>query len=111
MLYVARDSSGSICELHPMPLGNAQEALPADNPEVLQFIHERWRQNELSELDRDFVRAIEDTIELLIAKEIILFTDLPSKVQEKLMRRKEIRGQTYYAGNYGRDAESDIIPI
>jgi hypothetical protein len=111
MLYVARDSSGNICELHPMPLGMAQEALPADNPEALQFIHERWRRNELSELDRDFVRAIEDTIELLIAKEIILFTDLPPRVQEKLLRRKEIRGQTHYAGNYGSDADSDIIPI
>ena len=110
MLYVARDASGHICELHPMPQGNAQEPLPADNPEALQFIHERWRQNELSELDRDFVRAIEDTIELLIAKEIILFTDLPSKVQEKLLRRKEIRGQTHYAGNYGAN-DSDIIPL
>ncbi|MDP3538758.1 MAG: hypothetical protein Q8S26_08645 [Azonexus sp.] len=110
MLYVARDGTGRISELHPMPLGNAQEALPADNAEVLQFIHERWRQNELSELDRDFVRAIEDTIELLIAKELILFTDLPPRVQEKLMRRKEVRGQTHYAGNYN-SAESDIIQL
>jgi len=111
MLYVARDSSGNICEVHPMPLGDAQEALPADHPEALQFIHERWRQNELSELDRDFVRAIEDTIELLIAKDIILFTDLPPKVQEKLLRRKEVRGQTHYAGNFGNNAGDDIIPL
>lgn len=111
MLYVARDSSGAICELHPMPMGNAQEALPADSPEALQFIHERWRQNELAGLDRDFVRAIEDMIELLIAKDIILFTDLPPKVQEKLLRRKEVRGQTHYAGSYGSGAGDDIIPL
>ncbi|UCV02562.1 hypothetical protein [Dechloromonas denitrificans] len=111
MLYVARDGAGQIRELHPMPLGEAQEAVAADNPEALQFIHERWRQNELSELDRDFIRAIEDTIELLIAKEIILFTDLPPRVQEKLLRRKEIRGQTHYAGNYGTTDDSDIIPL
>ncbi len=110
MLYVARDSSGKICELHPMPLGDAHEALPADNPEVLQFIHERWRQNELDELDRDFVRVIEDTIELLIRKDLILFTDLPPKVQEKLLRRKEVRQQTYYAGNFGSGGD-DIIPL
>ncbi len=108
MLYVARNSAGQICELHPMPLGHAQEALPADNADVLQFIHERWRQNELSELDRDFVRAIEDTIELLITKGIILFTDLPAKVQEKLLRRKEIRGQAFYPGGYNSN-DSDII--
>jgi hypothetical protein len=110
MLYVARDSSGKISELHPMPLGDAREALPADNPEVLQFIHERWRQNELHELDRDFVRVIEDTIELLIKKDLILFTDLPPKVQEKLLRRKEVRQQTFYGGNFGSGGD-DIIPL
>jgi len=107
MFYAARDSNGKICELHPAPQGRAVEALPADNPEALQFIHERWRQHELSELDRDFVRAIEDTIELLIAKGIILFTDLPPKVQEKLLRRKRIRSQTQFTG----DGADDVIPI
>lgn len=110
MLYVARDSAGRIRELHPMPVGDAQEMLPADNAEVLQFIHERWRQNELSELDRDFVRAIEDTIELLIAKEVILFTDLPPRVQEKLLRRKEIRGKTAFGDGFSSNV-SDIIQI
>lgn len=110
MLYVGRDSAGRVCELHPMPIGNAQEALPADNPEVLQFIHERWRQNELDALDRDFVRVIEDTLELLIAKDIILFTELPAKVQEKLLRRKEVRQQKHYAGAFGSGGD-DIIPL
>ena len=85
MLYVSRDSQGNISELHPMPVGAAKEGLEADNPEVLQFIHERWRQNELTSLDRDFVRVIEDTLELLMAKDLILFTDLPAPVQEKLL--------------------------
>jgi hypothetical protein len=110
MLYVVRDGEGRITELHPMPLGNANEALPADHPEVLQFIHERWRQNELDALDRDFVRVIEDTIELLIAKDLILFTDLPAKVQEKLLRRKEVRQLKHYSGNFGSGGD-DIIPL
>lgn len=110
MLYVVRDSAGNICELHPAPLGNASEALPADHAEVLQFIHERWRQNELHELDRDFVRVIEDTIELLIAKDLIMFTDLPPKVQEKLMRRKEVRQSKHYEGAFGSGGD-DIIRL
>ncbi|MCL2635935.1 MAG: hypothetical protein FWD50_04805 [Betaproteobacteria bacterium] len=111
MLYVVRDSNGKVCELHPAPLGQAVEALPADNPEILQFIHERWRQHELIELDRDFVRAIEDIIELLINKGIILFTDLPLRVQEKLLRRKEVRGQLHYAGYFDDNPDGDIIQI
>jgi len=108
MLYVARDAEGKISELHPVPLNGATEELPADNPEVLQFIHERWRESQLNELDRDFVRVIEDTIELLIAKGIILFTDLPPKVQEKMMRRKEVRQANAFDSGYG---SNDIIPL
>ena len=111
MLYVARDSAGRITDLQPTPAGAAQEEMSADNPEVLQFIHERWRENQLSELDRDFVRVIEDTIELLISKEIIMFTDLPPKVQEKLLRRKEVRGLTQYAGSIAPGGGDDLIRI
>ncbi len=110
MLYVARDADGRISEMHPMPVGTATEALTADNPEVLQFIHDRWRENELTQLDRDFVRVIEDTIELLIAKELIMFTDLHPKVQEKLLRRREVREQTNYGGTLGSNGD-DIIPL
>lgn len=108
MLYVARDAEGRVCELHPVPLDGATEEVAADNPEVLQFIHERWRESQLNELDRDFVRVIEDTIELLIAKGIIMFTDLPPKVQEKMLRRKEVRQFNGFDTGYGGD---DIIPL
>lgn len=109
MFYVGRDSEGRITEAHPAPFGNATEALPEDSQEVLQFIHERWRQNELEILDREFIRVIEDTIELLIEKKLILFTDLPPRVQTKLLRRREVRQQVYYPGNFGSD--DDIIPL
>lgn len=108
MLYVARDAEGRVCELHPVPLDGASEEVAADNPEVLQFIHERWRESQLNELDRDFVRVIEDTIELLIAKGVIMFTDLPPKVQEKMLRRKEVRQFNGFENGYGGD---DIIPL
>lgn len=110
MLYVTRDGNGRISELHSMSVGDNQEALPADHPEVLQFLHERWRQSELNQLDRDFVRAIEDLIELLIKREVIMFTDLPAKVQEKLLRRKEVRQQKHYLGDIGVGGD-DIIPL
>lgn len=109
MLYVARDQEGHIREMHPAPLGDAVEALPADNPEVLQFIHDEWRRNELESLDREFIRVIEDTLELLMAKNLILFTDLPPKVQEKLLRRREVRQQTHYLDVFG--SGDDIIPL
>jgi hypothetical protein len=108
MLYVARDAQGEICELHPTPCDAAREPAQADDPEVLQFIHERWRQNELNELDREFVRALEDTIELLIKKNLILFTELPPQVQEKMLRRKEVRQQGGFSPSL---LDTDIIPL
>lgn len=109
MLYVARDSEGNIREIYPVAMGDARETLPADHPDVLQFVHQRWRRHELETLDRDFIRAIEDVIELLMAKNLILFTDLPAKVQEKLLRRREVRQQTNYPGFLSGD--DDIIPL
>jgi hypothetical protein len=110
MLFVARDSQGAISEMHPQATAIAQEALPADHPEVLQFIHERWRQNELAEMDRNFVRVIEDIVELLIAKELILFTDLPVMVQDKFLKRRQIRQSLQFNTNY-KEGESDIIRL
>lgn len=109
MLYVARDSEGNIREIYPVPMGDAREALPADDPAVLQFIHQRWRRHELESLDKDFIRTIEDVIELLMTKNLILFTDLPPKVQEKLLRRREVRQQTNYP-QFLADGD-DVIPL
>lgn len=110
MLYVARDKDGQIREMHPSPRGDAQEPLPADNAEVLEFINERWRQNEMLQLDLDFIRVIEDLIELLIAKQVIIITDLPPQIQEKLMRRKIARQQISLPETGGLPGD-DIIPI
>ena len=91
-----------------MPLGNALGRCRRTIPRSCSSFTNAGDSTTLR-LDRDFVRAIEDTIELLIAKEIILFTDLPPKVQEKLLRRKKcaarpIRRQL-------RSTSSDIIPL
>lgn len=110
MLYVARDKEGRIREMHPSPRGEASEELPADNPEVLEFINERWRQNEMLQLDLDFIRVIEDLVELLIGKKVILITDLPPQIQEKLLRRKIARQQIQLPETHSL-VENDIIPI
>ncbi len=44
-----------------------------------------------AESDAEYVRVVEDLIQVLIAKRIIKFTDLPPSVQEKTRNRREIR--------------------
>ncbi len=102
-VYVGRDVKGDICALQDEPGSRAPEAVSDDHPEVLQFLHQRWRQSELERLDLEFVRVIEDLIEILMARKLIMFTDLPPEVQAKLSRRRQVRLETEYNTGFGRD--------
>ncbi|SDK85632.1 hypothetical protein SAMN05661010_00317 [Modicisalibacter muralis] len=71
------------------------EFLASDAPEVLAFL-ERDADEQLRQLrssDLEFVRVLEDVIELLVAKGVISFTDLPDAAREKLMSRQSLRRQ------------------
>jgi hypothetical protein len=42
-------------------------------------------------MDADFVRVLEDIIDLLIVKNVITITELPAEAQAKLMARRHFR--------------------
>jgi len=46
---------------------------------------------EFSQLDRDFIRVLEDLIDVLIANGTLRMTDLPVEAQNKLNQRKRSR--------------------
>ena len=96
MPYVKRDTIGRIVSLH----GSAEEAseqLPADHPEVEQFLAQSTLptpdayKRALAESDQDIARVTEDLIHLLVNKNLILFTELPPIVQTKLLDRERLR--------------------
>jgi len=58
--------------------------------------HTRLRQD-LSALDADFVRVLEDLIDALIANGSLRLTDLPPHALEKLSRRKQTRQRLHDA--------------
>lgn len=43
--------------------------------------------------DLDFVRVLEDLVELLISKGVILFTELPESAREKMLARQRLRSE------------------
>jgi len=45
------------------------------------------------ELDVDLVRVLEDVVDLLVARGIFRFTDLPDSAQQKLLFRKNLRSK------------------
>lgn len=75
------------------PTAEGSEHLPADDPQVQAFLHEHRGDSEayLSRTDVELARVVEDLIEVLVDKHVILFTDLPPAAQRKLASRRSAR--------------------
>jgi hypothetical protein len=95
MLYVERDDNGKIIGLHRSPDPKADEQKSIMDEEILEFLNKNvdtdpWVRL-LSLSDIGIIRIVEDLIDLLISKNVILFTDLPEEAQSKIRERKKVR--------------------
>ncbi|MYM65110.1 hypothetical protein [Pseudomaricurvus sp. HS19] len=94
MPYIIRNAKSEIVALLKEPASGLEEFLPADNKEVMQFLGLKSGDDARGALevsDRELARVTEDLIQLLIQKNLILFTELPLPVQEKLLLREKLR--------------------
>ena len=91
MPFVKRDEQGSVIAVSRVAAEGFEEELRGDAPELALFLSDQQAASSLDATDQDFVRVLEDVVELLIAKGVILFTDLPDSAQEKIMRRQQLR--------------------
>jgi hypothetical protein len=90
MYYVLRDATGQISSLHREPVVGAQ-VLPADHPDVRNFMGEGSETRQFASLDASFLRVLEDLIDALIRRNVLCITDLPMEAQLKLFDRKHLR--------------------
>ena len=95
MLYVKRDETGNIIALNNKPEPGAEEQKSIMDEEILAFLDtsvktDPWVQL-LSLSDISIIRILEDLIDLLIRKKVILFTELPEGAQKKISERKRVR--------------------
>lgn len=95
MPYVKRDHEGNIIALTSVKDSDDDEYLPTTSPDVVTFLGMDPDQDEalraLRESDSELARVAEDLIQVLIEKQVILFTDLPDAVQQKLVSRQKLR--------------------
>ncbi|MCB1955164.1 MAG: hypothetical protein KDG55_05780 [Rhodocyclaceae bacterium] len=91
MLYVRRDGAGSIVSVSLVADEDHPEAAEAGSADVQRFVGRLGGANPIASTDLGLVRVIEDLIDLLIARDLIRFTDLPDAAQEKLMERRSMR--------------------
>ena len=95
MLYVERDNKGNILALHNKPEPGADEQKSIMDEEILEFLNKSvdtdpWVQL-LTLSDIGIIRILEDLIDLLIRKNLILLTELPEEAQAKIRERKRVR--------------------
>jgi hypothetical protein len=68
---------------------------PPSDPEIWEFLNDNDDEDSLRTSlnlsDLGLIRTIEDLINLLIAKKIISFTELPVEAQERIKQRQRFR--------------------
>lgn len=96
MAYVKRDGQGNISAVFDSPQADARESISINSEELIAFLRESENTDHalvaLSASDTALVRVLEDLVNTLIDKNVILFTDLPLAAREKLSNREKIRG-------------------
>jgi hypothetical protein len=97
MAYVRRNEEGRIINVYDSPESGASEYLSIESEELISFLTQTDDADAarvaLSMSDMALVRVLEDLINTLIDKGVILFTDLPPAAREKLANREKIRDQ------------------
>ncbi|MFT5532671.1 MAG: hypothetical protein ACI8WM_000134 [Burkholderiaceae bacterium] len=98
MPYIQRDSDGSVIALFRDAPAAESERLFSDHPDVLAFLAIDGATSvatdalaTLATLDNAMIRVVEDLVDVLIQKHVIMLTDLPEKAQRKVLDRKETR--------------------
>jgi len=95
MPYVTRDEKGVIVAIHQDQGDENRQWEEASHPEVIAFINNIDKPHKvkraLTGSDNEMARVIEDLVDLLMEKQIFVYTELPEAVQAKLNVRKQLR--------------------
>ena len=92
MPFIKRDEAGKIDAVSINESADFAEFVDAESAELEVFLENaRPSADSLRESDSDLVRVLEDLIEMLTAKGVIMFTELPESAQQKILFRKRLR--------------------
>ena len=95
MRYVFRDDDGTITAVYAQPQDFATEEVAPDDPELLTFLSgqgaEDFLRSYLSATDAELLRVVEDLINVLVDKHVVMLGDFPEAARKKLLNRKAIR--------------------
>ncbi|KAA0976621.1 tryptophan synthase subunit beta [Pseudomonas sp. ANT_H12B] len=103
MFYVQRNTEGQLTRVEAEAYAESTETLPADHPDLqdwftsevmatrLKQLQQIKQLKQLKQSDLEMIRVLDDLIQVLISKGVILVTDLPAPARAKLMDRTQAR--------------------
>lgn len=93
MLFALKDDNGNIVAIGEKPLNDDWISVNLEDEAVYSFLQNNPSIGGklMQAADADFIRVLEDVIDLLIHKSVIQFTELPNPVQKKLLNRRRYR--------------------
>jgi hypothetical protein len=106
MLYALKDEKGEIQAVSDKQLSSDWVFVDLEDESVHGFLQRNPAigGKVMQAADADFIRVLEDVIDLLIDKQIIQFTELPDPVQNKLLNRRRYREELR-----GKDDTTQLI--
>ncbi len=92
MPFVKRDADAKVISVSLSRENEGQDYVASDDTDLAAFFNEAAASTDsLRESDMSLVRVLEDLIEMLTTKGVILFTELPEPAQQKILLRKGLR--------------------
>jgi hypothetical protein len=95
MPFVVRDKNHRVTGLYLEPNERASELLSIDHPDVVDFLTQACKLEQvkvlLNEYDLAIPRVLEDLIDILIRNRVITFSQFPTEAQDKMTAREYLR--------------------
>jgi acyl-coenzyme A synthetase/AMP-(fatty) acid ligase len=94
MPFVKRDARGMVIAVSQEAGLGFEEELPQGDQAIAAFLTGVGKQElALETSDKDLIRVLEDLVDLMVNKGLILFTELPVDAQQKIMNRQQLRSE------------------
>jgi len=113
MPYVMRNAEGRIIAVLSEEV-EGSEMVGSNDPDLGKFLSadspEQRAQRELMESDLGLIRVIEDLINVLVERGVIMFNDFPEPVQRKLLSRSGLRKEFSYVDDLFNADDNTFLP-
>ncbi|GGC80427.1 hypothetical protein [Marinobacter halophilus] len=91
-MFVQRNQENGIIAVSSIAQAGFSEHVPDNSDELIEFYASNGGKSELfRQSDAELVRVIEDLVDILTAKGVFQYTELPPEVRNKLNSRKILR--------------------